>query len=66
MGIYPGIYAKIGLSFEYGADDKFVKSLECGIFADAFYKNVPIMAYQRNQFIFVNAYIGIHFGKRKF
>ena len=65
MGIYPGLYAKIGLSFEYGADEHFVKALECGVFADGFYKNVPIMAYQKNQFIFVNAYIGLHFGKRK-
>ncbi len=65
MGIYPGLYAKIGLSFEYGAEDKFVKTLECGVFADGFYKNVPIMAYQKDQFLFVNAYIGFHFGRRK-
>jgi hypothetical protein len=66
IGIYPGAYAKAGISFEYGADDKFVKTLECGAFLDAFYKNVPIMAKQKNNFLFVNVYIAFHLGKRKF
>jgi hypothetical protein len=66
IGLYPGIYLKSGISFEYGADDKFVKILECGAFVDAFYKNVPIMAKQKNQFLFVNVYIALHLGKRKF
>jgi hypothetical protein len=66
IGVYPGAYAKAGLSFEYGADDKFVKTLECGAFLDAFYKNVPIMAKQKNNFLFLNVYIAFHLGKRKF
>jgi hypothetical protein len=66
IGVYPGIYLKSGISFEYGSDDKFVKSLECGVFVDAFYKNVPIMAYQKNQFLFANVYLSFHLGKRKF
>jgi hypothetical protein len=66
IGLYPGIFLKAGVSFEYGADDKFVKTLECGAFLDAFYKNVPIMAYQKNQFLFANVYIAMHLGKRKF
>jgi len=65
LGVYPGIYAKLGLSFEYGAEDTFLKSLECGVFADCFYKNVPIMAYQKNQFLFANVYLSLHFGVRK-
>jgi len=64
--LYPGLFLKSGISFEYGSDDKFVKTLECGAFLDAFYKNVPIMANQKNQFLFVNLYIALHFGKRKF
>jgi hypothetical protein len=65
ISVYPGIYAKIGLSFEYGTEDTFLKALECGFFADCFYKNVPIMAYQKNQFLFANVYLSLHFGKRK-
>jgi len=65
IGVYPGIYAKVGLSFEYGAEDTFVKALECGVFVDCFYKNVPIVAYQKNQFLFTNVYLSLHFGKRK-
>lgn len=65
LSIYPGLYAKAGLSFEYGAEDTFLKALECGVFADVFYKNVPIMAYQKNQFLFVNIYLSLHFGVRK-
>lgn len=66
IGFYPGIFLKAGFSFEYGSDDKFVKTLECGAFVDCFYKNVPIVAYQKNQFLFANVYIAIHLGKRKF
>ncbi len=66
IGVYPGIFLKAGLNFEYGSDDKFVKSLECGVFVDAFYKNVPIMAKQKNNFLFGNVYISFHLGKRKF
>lgn len=66
IGVYPGLFIKAGFSFEYGADDKFVKTLECGAFLDGFYKNVPIMAYQKNQFLYGNVYISLHFGKRKF
>lgn len=65
IGFYPGIYAKIGLSFEYGADDRFVKTLECGVFMDAFYRSIPIMATQKNQFFFANVYLSLHLGKRK-
>jgi len=65
LGIYPGIYAKVGLSFEYGAEDTFLKALEFGVFADCYYRNVPIMAFQKNQFLFPNVYLSLHFGKRK-
>ncbi|HOH84768.1 MAG TPA: hypothetical protein PLI16_09175 [Bacteroidales bacterium] len=65
IGVYPGIYTKVGLSFEYGAEDTFLKALECGVFADCFYKNVPIMAFQKNQFLFANVYLSLHFGVRK-
>ena len=63
--VYPGAYGKVALSFEYGADDRFLKTLECGVFVDIFYKNVPIMAFQKTQFIFTNLYLSLHFGKRK-
>jgi hypothetical protein len=66
IGLYPGAYAKAGISFEYGADDKFVKTLECGAFLDAFLKNVPIMAKQKKNNLYVNVYIAFHLGKRKF
>lgn len=65
LGIYPGLYAKAGLSFEYAAKNQFVKTLECGVFVDGFYKNVPVMAYQNSQFLFSSLYISLHFGKRK-
>lgn len=66
LSIYPGLYLKSGFSFEYGADDKIVKTIECGAFVDVFYKDVPIMAYQKNQFLFANVYLSFHIGKRKY
>jgi hypothetical protein len=64
MGIYPGIYAKTGLNFEYGVNDALLKGIECGVTFDYMPLGVPIMAYNNKNNYFLSLYLGLHLGKR--
>ncbi len=63
--IYPGIYLKGGLSFDYGDQQAMIRSLEVGIAADAFLKTIPIMAFTRNPNPYLTLYLALHIGNRK-
>ncbi|MEI8203949.1 MAG: hypothetical protein WCH34_13095 [Bacteroidota bacterium] len=62
---HPGIYAKAGLSFEFGGIDQTIWELEIGGFVDGYLTDIPIMAYTANQRLFTSVYLSLHFGKRK-
>ncbi len=64
--IIPGGRAKIGLHFDKGAFDEFVRALEVGAMLDVYYKNVDIMVpnVDRNQFYFLNLYLAVQLGRR--
>lgn len=62
--VYPGGYAKLGLSFEYGAMHDDVKAIETGITVDAYAKKLPIMAETTNNQFFFNFYINILYGRK--
>lgn len=64
LRIHPGLYAKFGMNFEYGAWDETTRSLEAGVILDAFLKPVPLMAYQVKDQFFISFYLSFHFGKR--
>lgn len=61
---YPGAYAKLGLSFEYGNITENIRCLEAGICLDAYAKTIPIMAYAENSNYYLNFYVNWLFGKR--
>lgn len=62
--IYPGLYLKTGLSFEYGALDRDVKIIEVGVTVDAYGKTIPIMAFSHNRQVHFNFYINILYGRK--
>lgn len=64
--IYPGAFAKLGFSFEYGEMRNSVKAIETGVVVDFFPKAVPTMAKFPAENVFVTLYLGFHFGKRWF
>ncbi len=66
LKFYPGLDAKLGLSFEYGHKSEIVNSLDAGVIADVFLKKIPIMAFNNNNNYFVTFFISLHFGKRKY
>lgn len=60
----PGVHGKIGLDFDWGTKDEFVKSLQAGVMLDIYYKRLPIMVNNSNRFYQVALYISFQFGKR--
>lgn len=62
--IYPGVYAKLGISFEYGAMDDDVRIIEVGMTFDAYGKTVPIMALTHNNQLYFNFYINLLYGRK--
>jgi hypothetical protein len=61
---YPGIYSKLGLSYEVGNEWDRIFSIETGILLDAFLDKIPIMALTDNKQFYPNFYITILFGKK--
>jgi hypothetical protein len=64
MRLHPGLYAKMGMSFEYSRNHDDIKALEVGMALDAYPKKVPIMAFAENKQVFFIFYINVLFGKR--
>ena len=60
----PGLTAKVGLDFDWGIKDEFVKSLEAGMLIDIYYKRLPIYANNYNRFYQFGVYLSFQFGKR--
>lgn len=62
--IYPGLYGRFSLGFEYGDNYKKVRTLEAGVVVDGYLDEIPIMALTDNSNIFVSLYLAYYFGKR--
>jgi hypothetical protein len=62
--LFPGLYAKFGMGFEYAPKDEKIRYIETGITFDAHYKDVPIMAFAENQQFFIAYYLNFFFGKK--
>lgn len=66
MKVYPGIYAKANLSFEYAPYSNKVKAIETGVIFDYYPKALPIMARNPAENFIVTLYVGFVFGKKWF
>lgn len=70
IGVRPGMHAKTALHFDWGAMDEFIKALELGIMADAFFTKMPILVESpqapefQNHLAFINLFLTLQFGKR--
>ncbi|MCS6916061.1 MAG: hypothetical protein RMK52_00045 [Chitinophagales bacterium] len=60
----PGLHLKGGLNFDWAQNEQSIKALEAGIIADIYYKRIPMMLNQSNQWFFPNLYISLQLGKR--
>ncbi|MES2566162.1 MAG: hypothetical protein V4565_04815 [Bacteroidota bacterium] len=66
MKVYPGLYAKLNLSFEYAPYSNKVKAIETGVIFDYYPKALPIMARNPAENFIVTLYVGFVFGKKWF
>ena len=62
--LHPGLYAKLGLNFEFGNYNSSIKAIETGAALDFYPFPVEIMAFNPEHSFFITFYIGISFGKR--
>ena len=66
LKVYPGLYAKVNLSFEYAPFSNKVKAIETGVIFDYYPKALPIMARNPAENYVVTLYVGFVFGKKWF
>lgn len=64
LKIIPGIHAKTGLHFDFATSNTTVLSMETGVNAELYMKNIELMALQKAVPYFVNIYASFQFGKR--
>lgn len=64
LKFYPGVYAKAGLNFEFGALNSKIRALEAGAVFEYFPLAIPIMAENPAQNFFLTFYINFSLGKR--
>lgn len=64
--VVPGVYGKVGATFEYSKRAHKFKAIEVGVQYDAYLKRIPIMYSedsQDHQFSFPSFYLAVRFGK---
>jgi len=61
----PALQAKFSFLFDWSKDDQFIKAIEIGAGIDGYFSKVPIMV-QDNKAYFINLYVGITMGKKKY
>lgn len=64
MKLYPGIFSKYALQFEYASQREVVRTIEAGLAVDLYFKEIPIMAFAENRYFYANLFVNIMFGKR--
>ncbi|MFN8294869.1 MAG: hypothetical protein U0T69_01680 [Chitinophagales bacterium] len=64
MKVLPGLHLEVGMEFDFGKNESFIKALEIGITSDFYYKKVPVMV-DKNKFLYPGVYAGFMLGKRK-
>ena len=62
---YPGLFGKFGFHFDFATEQESLRAIEVGVKLDAFFTEIPIMAFTDNRAIFPNLYISILFGSRE-
>ncbi|MDT8307910.1 MAG: hypothetical protein RQ866_00125 [Bacteroidales bacterium] len=62
--IYPGIYVRTAMNFDYGVEYDVIRALEVGATLDFFPKAIPIMATEDNSNLILTFYLSFHIGNR--
>lgn len=60
----PGLHVEVGMEFDFGKNESFIKELEIGVASDFYFKKVPVMV-DKNKFLYPSVFVGVQLGKRK-
>ena len=60
--VMPGLFTKAGFNFEYSKEDKVIHAIELGGQINAFPKEIPIMAHDKNNAVFFSLFVSYRFG----
>lgn len=63
--IVPGLFARGGFRFDYGRYNELVSAIQVGVNVEYYFKEMPIMALNDADKLFVNVYVALEFGRRK-
>ena len=64
LKIYPGLYGKFGVSFDYAKRPRAINTIEAGVIVDGYFQVVEQMAHARNDQVFVTLYLSLNFGTK--
>lgn len=64
LEINPGLYARVGMRFDWAEFNEFVSAIEVGVTGSFYTKEVQIMANNEGSKFFYGAYVSLLFGKR--
>ena len=64
--LYPGLFCKLGLEFEYSDERDIIKAIEIGATIDAYPWAIPIMTEINNHFIYPTVFINIMLGLKNY
>lgn len=64
ISVYPGLFGRVGFTFEYGSENEKIKALEFGVCGDFFPKGIKMMAFNDPYHYFITFYLSFNFGNR--
>ncbi|MBE9467266.1 MAG: hypothetical protein IMY72_02970 [Bacteroidetes bacterium] len=62
ISVMPGLFSKVGASFEYSNKDEKINAIELGATLEVFPADIKIMATKDNSFYFVSLFVSYRFG----
>lgn len=65
IALRPGLYGKMGLSFDFSSDADRIRALEVGLSVDVLLPTIQQMAFNEPKKLFLEAFIAYNFGKKK-
>jgi hypothetical protein len=63
MSVNPGIFLKVGATFDFSSQANYINALETGIILDAYLEKLNIMATEENKQFLLSFYLTYRFGK---
>ncbi|MDD4819227.1 MAG: hypothetical protein PHD21_00095 [Flavobacteriales bacterium] len=65
MSFHPGVYARVGINFDYAVKEKSILAVEAGVVVDYYFSKLHIMSNDSQNLSLYNAfYVSFYFGRK--